>query len=364
MIKPVFSRVRERGVGDGGRDDRKRTSARGRRTVVGMETLESRAVPSGAGHGAAYAVLQAPQAVAAASLTDTTPPSVPIGLVGTAVTQTSVSLAWDPSADDTGVAGYNVYESRHWGWHNTQTEWVLVTTVADPTVTLTGLAVGSGHTYAVAAFDAAGNASDRSDPLAVTTLSPPHIYANAYNDTEILPGQALKFSVSASGTPAPALSVAAGPRGMAVDDTTGAVLWTPTAADAGTVTFTIRASNSEGYADLTATITVLPAGTDRTPPSAVSDLTSSAAVPHGFTLAWSPATDNVGVDHYQIQVFGQVGYRKQVNLTLLTAGPVTSFVVNDPRIVAGKTYRVTVTAFDLAGNAGLAMTINVSTPLT
>ena len=40
---------------------------------------------------------------------DQTPPSQPTGLRVTAVTQTSVSLAWNPSTDNVGVMTYSLW---------------------------------------------------------------------------------------------------------------------------------------------------------------------------------------------------------------------------------------------------------------
>ncbi|NEB06444.1 chitinase, partial [Streptomyces sp. SID13726] len=40
---------------------------------------------------------------------DTTPPTTPGGLRATARSSTTVSLAWDPSSDANGIAGYDVY---------------------------------------------------------------------------------------------------------------------------------------------------------------------------------------------------------------------------------------------------------------
>ena len=40
---------------------------------------------------------------------DTQAPSVPVNVVVAGVSDSSVSLAWDASSDDTGVAGYRVF---------------------------------------------------------------------------------------------------------------------------------------------------------------------------------------------------------------------------------------------------------------
>ena len=44
-----------------------------------------------------------------ASAPDTTPPTVPTGLVVTGTTTTSVALAWTASTDNVGVTGYKIY---------------------------------------------------------------------------------------------------------------------------------------------------------------------------------------------------------------------------------------------------------------
>jgi len=40
---------------------------------------------------------------------DTTAPSVPTGLVGTAMSSSQINLSWAASTDNVGVTGYNVY---------------------------------------------------------------------------------------------------------------------------------------------------------------------------------------------------------------------------------------------------------------
>src|SRR5207253_7818216 len=42
---------------------------------------------------------------------DSLAPSVPFGFVTTSATQSSVSLSWNASTDNVGVAGYDVYEN-------------------------------------------------------------------------------------------------------------------------------------------------------------------------------------------------------------------------------------------------------------
>ncbi len=87
------------------------------------------------------------------------PPTVPRNLRVVDVTSTCVSLAWDPSADDIGVVGYDVYvDGRRYA------------TTPVPSITICGLTPATSYTITVAARDAAGNMSQPSNAIAVTTL--------------------------------------------------------------------------------------------------------------------------------------------------------------------------------------------------
>jgi chitodextrinase len=94
---------------------------------------------------------------------DRTPPSQPTGLHVTAVTQTSVTLAWDPSTDNVGVRSYSL-------WHDGLNG---VVSVAHPqaTATWSGLRPGQTLSFRVTAFDAMYNASTPSDPVTATTVA-------------------------------------------------------------------------------------------------------------------------------------------------------------------------------------------------
>jgi chitodextrinase len=86
--------------------------------------------------------------------TDTTPPSVPTGLAANAASMTEVDLSWAAASDPGGaVAGYTVYRD------GTAVGTSTTTTYAD-----TGLTAGTTYSYAVDAFDSAGNHSAASSP--------------------------------------------------------------------------------------------------------------------------------------------------------------------------------------------------------
>jgi glucose/arabinose dehydrogenase len=97
---------------------------------------------------------------------DTTAPSVPAGLTGSAV-GTAVTLRWSPSTDDVAVTGYDVLR-------NGAKVGSLTGTAASPpatTFTDVGLKADTTYTYAVIARDAQGNTSARSAPAEVRTGS-------------------------------------------------------------------------------------------------------------------------------------------------------------------------------------------------
>ncbi|WP_339265802.1 lytic polysaccharide monooxygenase [Paenibacillus sp. FSL R5-0470] len=100
---------------------------------------------------------------------DTQAPSAPAALTATAKTSTSVSLAWNASTDNTGVTGYQVFNGTS-----------LVATVSGTTLnyTVSGLTANTAYTFSVKAKDAAGNVSNGSNSVSVTTNAP------VGNDTE------------------------------------------------------------------------------------------------------------------------------------------------------------------------------------
>jgi chitodextrinase len=91
---------------------------------------------------------------------DTTPPSVPTGLTATAVSSSQINLSWQPSTDNVGVTGYNVYRGGSKIGTSTTTSY------SDG-----GLTASTSYTYTVAAYDAAGNTSAQSAGASATTLA-------------------------------------------------------------------------------------------------------------------------------------------------------------------------------------------------
>ena len=93
---------------------------------------------------------------------DTSPPSVPSGLSGTATSPNRVDLSWSASTDDVGVVGYDVQRDGPGGQVNTSIG-------PQTTFTDTSVSPSSAYTYQVRARDLAGNHSEWSTSVPVTT---------------------------------------------------------------------------------------------------------------------------------------------------------------------------------------------------
>ena len=91
---------------------------------------------------------------------DTTPPSAPLNLVTTGQTASTISLDWDDSVDNVRVTGYNIYQGG-----------AVVGAESTSQHTAEGLAPATSYEYFVTALDAAGNESDPSAIITVSTLN-------------------------------------------------------------------------------------------------------------------------------------------------------------------------------------------------
>jgi hypothetical protein len=98
--------------------------------------------------------------VETSSSADTTPPTAPGALLGTAVSSSQVNLSWTASTDNVAVTGYHVYRGGS-----------LVTTVTGTSHNDVGLSAATSYSYKIRARDAANNLSPDSNTVTVTTLS-------------------------------------------------------------------------------------------------------------------------------------------------------------------------------------------------
>lgn len=89
---------------------------------------------------------------------DTQPPSTPGNLTASGTTSNSTNPSWQPSTDNVGVTGYDVFRNGS-----------QITTVTGTSVSVAGLSPSTTYQFAVRARDAAGNTSANSNTVTVTT---------------------------------------------------------------------------------------------------------------------------------------------------------------------------------------------------
>lgn len=91
---------------------------------------------------------------------DTLPPSPPTSLAATAVSSSQINLIWNPSMDNIGVTGYNIYRDN-----------IYVASTSGTTYGDTNLTASTSYTYYVKAKDASGNLSTNSNIQTISTLA-------------------------------------------------------------------------------------------------------------------------------------------------------------------------------------------------
>jgi len=109
---------------------------------------------------------------------DTESPSVPLNLVATMVSETSISLSWNPSTDNEAVLGYRLFIGE------SPSEDIITGT----TTILSDLAENTTYALYVIALDAAGNTSGDSNILSVTTSLTPIEFQTNLTDMGVFSG--------------------------------------------------------------------------------------------------------------------------------------------------------------------------------
>lgn len=94
---------------------------------------------------------------------DVTAPSQVVGLQGTALNATQISLSWTASIDNVGVTGYEVYVA------DSVVDYTLGATSSTNSAILSGLSPNTLYLIKVRARDAVGNFGDDSDTIVVLT---------------------------------------------------------------------------------------------------------------------------------------------------------------------------------------------------
>ena len=117
----------------------------------------------------------------AAVTVDMQAPTVPTKLVASSITSTSCILSWTASTDNVGVTEYDIYSGTT----------KIGSTTGETTFEVTGLMPNTSYSFTIAAKDLAGNASEASGALSVTTIM----------NTEVTTGSAVTVDMQAPTVP-------------------------------------------------------------------------------------------------------------------------------------------------------------------
>jgi chitodextrinase len=262
------------------------------------------------------------------TISDTTAPSVPIGLVGSNQTATSLKISWNASTDNVAVTGYKVFRN------GTQ-----VGTSATTSYTDTGLTPSTSYSYTVSANDAAGNNSAKSGAFATSTTADttaPSVPTGLVSGTKTLTSIALQWTASTDNVAVTGYKVFR--NGTQVGTSASATYTDNGLAPGTTYSYTVAANDAAGNVSAqTATVSAATLA-DTAAPSIPTGLSSPTQTVNSINLSWTASSDNVSVTGYKIFRNGtQVGTSATTTYT-------------DTGLTAGVSYSYTVSAFDSAGN--------------
>ncbi len=289
---------------------------------------------------------------------DTERPSTPNG-VTTTVNDSDVSISWNPSTDNVGVTGYQVYRAT-----DQAGPFSVIATTATTSFTDSGLDNGT-YWYYLRATDAAGNLSWR------TGLKPVVVTGPGGNDTE-RPSRVTNMVLSADSLDVTLTWTAATDNigvtnydvyrsttengGYTVIGQTADTTYLDSGLAEGTYWYYIRASDAAGnvgWRNGPRSISVIDGGVvDTERPTPPTGLMLAGKTDTTVDLTWTASTDNVGVTEYQI--FD--------NATGEIVATTTSTSVTITGLDSGTSYGFYVRADDAAGNRSWRSNIrNVTT---
>jgi chitodextrinase len=294
---------------------------------------------------------------------DITPPSQPTNLHVTAVTQTSVTLAWSASTDNVGVMTYSLWGEGLSG--------VVSSPHPQTSGTWTGLRPGQTVTFRVTAFDARYNASQPSDPVTVTTVpdttppsTPSGLTVGRVEAGKVLLSwnsgtdefQPVRHEILVNGVPTPNAASTVTPGTIPRPTVQGA--WVRQLEPSTSYEFSVRAVDPSGnVSGLSNTVSATTGASADTVAPTTPFLNSASDVgtgscPEELWFDFSASTDDKSAVEYEIRLNGII------NEVIPEGGDTNTITYHEFRGMN----TVTIVAVDLAGNASApSNAITVST---
>ena len=224
-------------------------------------------------------------------------PTAPTALTATPISGSRIDLTWTASTDNVGVAGYRIFRN------GTQVADITATSYSD-----TGLTDGTTYSYAVRAYDAAGNTSPASNTVTVTTFDvtapsvPTNLAAQAFSSTQVN----LSWTASSDNVGVTGYKIF---RDGALVTTIAGTSYQDTGRSPGTTySYTVLARDAAGNesAQTPSVSATTASGSDTTPPGASITAPAAGSVVSGSVAVSATATDNVAVAGVQFLLDGAV----------------------------------------------------------
>ena len=292
----------------------------------------------------AFATLAILVPAGSASDGDSQSPTTPQNLRVTSATASLVTVVWDPSTDDVGVAGYEVRRSDQ-----------PPVTVDKPEYAVTGLQCGQSTRLRVVAFDHAQNRSGKATlTVGTTACLDTHPPAAPHGFTQIATtANAVVLGWSPSSDNVGVVEYAVYRNLQRVVTTAEPNATLGGLACGSTYSYLVDAADAAGNRSLQANVYVRTADcnivTDTTPPTTPTGLAPTSIAPTALALSWNAATDNVGVTGYDVY-----------NNGAKVASPTTTSM-SQSGLSCGTSYLLKVSAHDAAGNSSPRARRSVST---
>ncbi len=266
-------------------------------------------------------------------------PTAPANLITSNLTQTSVDLAWTASTDNIAVIGYEIFQND-----------IKITTTTINNYSVTDLDVETAYNYSIKAIDAAGNISNLSNKVFITTLAAPDTttpstpadltVSNVTETTADLTWTASTDNIGVTG-----YDIYQGNTKITTVATTN---YSVTGLIAATnYTFYVKAIDEAGNVS-TASNTIgitTQSAIDSIAPTAPNNLVVSNVTETTSDLAWTASTDNIAVTGYDI-------YKGTTKIATVTT---TSYNVTS--LIAATNYTFSIKAKDAAGNISIASNV-------
>lgn len=226
---------------------------------------------------------------------DSKVPTAPIGLSVANKTHTSISLSWTKHSNNTNVKGYQLYRDGR-----------KIVTIKKNTYTNKNLVPGQEYTYTVKSYDAAGNISNSSEALVVSTVpdsQPPSAPGRPMVSSLAYTSLTLSWKAAADDIGIKRYEVYMS--GVKKGTTTKTSFTCKGLSPDTTYSFMIKAFDLAGNSSSSESISIS-TKQDTSAPTIPFGLKATSVTETEVALQWSPSSDNVKVKKYEIYCDGEI----------------------------------------------------------